>query len=139
MSRGLGQCSGMTPDRVLLPTLDPRENDAMRTSLRATAAVIVLAALSFLVYTYYDHHVVTNTGGDLPIGVLVAKTLIHKGTAGNVIAARVLYSVKTLRSSEVPKGAFVDPRALSGEVVQQDIHPEGVLTAAEFSSSASRR
>ena len=111
----------------------------MRNPLRASATVIALAAISFLAYTHYHHHLVTNTGGDLPIGVLVARTQIHKGTAGSVIAARVLYSVRTLRSSDVPKGAFLDPRTLNGEVAHQEIHRGAVLTAAEFLASASRR
>jgi hypothetical protein len=77
----------------------------MRSSLRMTATVIALAAIAFFAYTRSHHHLVTNTGGDLPIGVLVAKTLIHKGTAGNLIAAGKLFSVKTIRSRDVPKGA----------------------------------
>jgi flagella basal body P-ring formation protein FlgA len=111
----------------------------MRSSLRMTATVIALAAIAFFAYTRSHHHLVTNTGGYLPIGVLVAKTLIHKGTAGNLIAAGKLFSVKTIRSRDVPKGAFLDPRTLTGEVAQQDIHPGAPLTAAEFAPSASRR
>lgn len=110
----------------------------MRRSLGAIAAVIVLAAISFFAYAHYHHHhLVNNSGGDLPVGVLVAKSAIDKGTAGSVIAAQALYSVKTLLSSEVPQGAFRDPRALKHEVAKQDIRRGALLTAARFAPSAS--
>src|SRR5690348_13263644 len=103
----------------------------MRGSLRTTAALIALAAISFLLFTHYHHrHLVVDTGP--PVSVLVAKTLIQRGTAGDVIAADALYSVKMLRLSDVPKGALVDPSILRGQVAKQDIHPGALLTAAEF-------
>jgi Flp pilus assembly protein CpaB len=73
-----------------------------------------------------------------PVTVLVAAGVgIAKGTAGNVIATKHLYSAQTLRQSQVLNGAFSDPSSLRGKVATQDIPYGAQLTSADFASASS--
>lgn len=104
----------------------------MNLRLRAIAALIAVAAIVFVVYRNHHHGPVLNTGGDLPIPVLVAKGPIQQGTAGLVIAKIPLYRVEAVRVSQIRPGAFVDPSALRDKAALTDIASGEQLTATEF-------
>lgn len=90
----------------------------------------VLAAIVLLVYlNQYRNSVNSNAQA---VSVLVAKSLIQKGTPGNVVGSTSLYQVTSLPKKEVKSGAFVDPQTLSGKVAAVDIYPGQQLTSTDF-------
>ncbi len=94
----------------------------------------VLAAIVLLVYlNQYRNSVDTNAQ---PMSVLVAKSLIQKGTPGNVVGSTALYQVSSIPRSQVKTGAFVDPKTLTGKVAATDIYPDQQLTASDFTVGA---
>jgi Flp pilus assembly protein CpaB len=93
----------------------------------------VLAGLLLLVYlNSYRESVAGETA---PTSVLVAKSLILKGTSGTVIAAKEMYQGASFPNKEVKVGAIADPAVLSGRVAVNDILPGQQLTTSDFSTS----
>jgi Flp pilus assembly protein CpaB len=93
----------------------------------------VLAAIALLVYlNQYRDSVNSKTQ---PISVLVAKSLIQKGTPGTIVGTTALYQVTSIPKDQVKTGAFVDPQTLSGKVALTDIFPGQQLTADEFGAA----
>jgi len=94
----------------------------------------VIAAIALLVYL--NHYRNSVNAKNAPIQVLVAKSLIQKGTPGNVVGTTGLYQVTSIPKSQVETGAFVDPATLSGKVATRDIYPGQQLTAADFGQAS---
>jgi len=67
-----------------------------------------------------------------PTPVLVAKTLIRRGTPGTVIATRFLYVATTFPCREVVSRSLSDPGWLNGRVATLDIFPGSQLTSQDF-------
>jgi pilus assembly protein CpaB len=95
----------------------------------------VLAAIAVFVYIH-NYRQSVQTGGT-PATVLVAKSLIPKGTAGQEIATKQLFQAQTIRESQLRDGAMSDPVSLRGRVAATDILPGQQLTAADFTSAQS--
>jgi len=94
----------------------------------------VIAAIALLVYLNHYRSSVKNS--NTPFQVLAAKSLIQRGTSGDVIGSSALYKRTSLPKSQVKTGAFVDPSTLAGKVALTDIYPGQQLTAADFGPSA---
>jgi pilus assembly protein CpaB len=90
----------------------------------------VLAAIVLLVYLNQYRNSVNGSGQVLQ--VLVAKSLIQKGTPGDVVGSTDLYTVGRIPRNQVKSGAFVDPQTLTGKVAVADIYPGQQLTSADF-------
>ena len=69
------------------------------------------------------------------VTVLVAKQTIPKGTAGSVVAAKDLYTVTTIRESQLLEGAMSDPATLRDKVATREIFEGAQLTAADFGAA----
>src|SRR6185503_1381033 len=67
-----------------------------------------------------------------PVSVLVAKSLIQKGTPGNVVGSSGLYEVSSIPRTQIKTGAFVDPKTLAGKVAVADVYPGQQITSADF-------
>jgi Flp pilus assembly protein CpaB len=93
-------------------------------------AVAALAAIVLLVYLNQYRNSVNN--GNQTVSVLVAKSLIQKGTPGNVVGTTGLYELTNLPKKQVKTGAFVDPATLTGKVAAIDIFPGQQITSADF-------
>jgi pilus assembly protein CpaB len=93
----------------------------------------VLAAVILLAYLHRYRQSVRDSG--VPVTVLVAKSLIEKGTSGDVIANQDLYSVSSKPKGEVSDGAITDPATLKGRVASADIYPGEQLTLAKLSAA----
>jgi Flp pilus assembly protein CpaB len=93
----------------------------------------VLAAIALLVYLNQYRNSVNS--GVQPMSVLVAKSLIQKGTPGDVIGSTKLFQVASIPRDQVKNGAFVDPKTLTGQVATADIYPGQQFTATEFAPS----
>jgi Flp pilus assembly protein CpaB len=93
-----------------------------------------IAALLLLVYlNRYRHNLSQRTA---PVAVLVAKSLIQKGTPGSLIGTKVLYQATSVPRDQLKAGALSDPSSLSGQVALADIYPGQQLTVSLFGALA---
>jgi Flp pilus assembly protein CpaB len=90
----------------------------------------LIAAVALIVYLHNYRNSVN--GGNTPTKVLVAKSLIQKGTPGDVVGTSGLYETVTIPKSEVKSGAYIDPSTLTGKVALIDVYPNQQITAADF-------
>jgi len=107
-------------------------------SKRGTLFLAILAAVvaGLLVLVYVKRYRDSVSANSAPVTVLVAKTTIPKGTSGQVVASSGLYTVSTVRQSQLLDGAISDPSSLVGHAATADIFPGQQLTTSEFSGSA---
>jgi len=90
----------------------------------------VLAAILLVAYLHsYRSRV---NGGTQPMTVLVAKSLIPRGTSGTLIAQQHLYQVTTVPKDQLKALAVSDPASVNGRVTVADVYPGQQLTAADF-------
>ena len=103
-----------------------------RGTLFAAMLIALLAGASILLYlnSYRDS---LKAEGAL-VTVLVAKQTIPKGTAGSVIAGKDLYTVTTIRESQLLDGAISDPATLRTRVATREIFEGAQLTAVDFAA-----
>lgn len=100
------------------------------------ALAVVAAALSAVVLlTYLNRYRSSVTASAQPVSVLVAKSLIEKGTPGSVVGREQLFQATELPQDKVKEGAITDPGALNSQVAAADIYPGQQLTTAEFSAT----
>jgi pilus assembly protein CpaB len=104
-----------------------------RGTLIVALLIALLAGASILLYlnSYRDS---LKAQGAM-VTVLVAKESIPKGTAGNVVAAKDLYTVTTIRESQVLDGALSDPASLRDKVAAREIFEGAQLTATDFGAA----
>jgi Flp pilus assembly protein CpaB len=93
-------------------------------------AAAVLAAILLAVYLHQYRSSVDS--GSKPMTVLVAKSLIPKGTPGAVVAQRELFQVTQVRKDELKNLAISDPSVIRGRVAVADIYPNQQLTSSDF-------
>jgi Flp pilus assembly protein CpaB len=104
-------------------------------TLAVGVAAAGLAALLLLVYL--NRYRQNLNQQNAPIAVLVAKRLIPKGTAGDVIGTKALFQATSVPKAQLKDGALTDPAALRGQVALADIYPGQQLTIAYFGPAAS--
>ena len=100
----------------------------------AAAALAAILLIAYLVQ--YRSSVNSSTE---PTPVLVAKSLIPKGTSGTVIAEKGLFQAATLPKDDLKVGAISDPAYLNGRVAVADIFPGQQITTADVSTGPDRR
>src|SRR5207249_2797981 len=94
------------------------------------AIAAVLAAI--LLVAYLKSYRSSVKSGTQPMNVLVAKSLIPRGTSGTLIAQQHLYQVTSVPQSQLKVLAIADPKTLSGSVTAADVYPGQQLTASDF-------
>ncbi len=99
------------------------------TLILAGAAALIAAIAVFVYVSSYRDSV---KKGAQPATVLVAKSLIPKGTPGEQVATRQLFQVQSIRESQLREGAISDPASLRNRVAARDVFPGQQLTAADF-------
>jgi Flp pilus assembly protein CpaB len=101
-----------------------------RGTLLAALLIALLAGASIMLYlnSYRDS---LQAQGAL-VTVLVAKDTIPKGTAGSVVASKDLYTVTTIRESQLLEGAMSDPATLRDKVATREVFEGAQLTASDF-------
>ena len=104
------------------------------TMILAVLAAVV-AGIAVLVYVV-NYRESVSAGGE-PAGVLVAKSLIPEGTAGESVARNQLFVTQEVRQSQLQEGALTDPASLRGRTAVADVYPGSQLTAADFAASGS--
>jgi Flp pilus assembly protein CpaB len=93
-------------------------------------AAAVLAGLLLLVYL--NRYRTSVSDANQTISVLVAKSVIHKGTPGDVVGSDQLFQPQEIAKTEVRDGALVDASTLRNKVAVDDIYTGEQLTAADF-------
>lgn len=98
------------------------------TALVAGAATVAAAIVLLVALTS------SRSGGATapPQTVLVASTLIEKGTSGRVISSQGMFRSERLAPAQVPAGAIANSSAIAGKVATSDIQRGQALTASEF-------
>jgi Flp pilus assembly protein CpaB len=90
-----------------------------------------LAAILLIVYLHQYRNSLES--GSQPMTVLVAKSLIPKGTSGTLIGQKDLFQVTSVPRDQLKEGAIVDPTAVKDRIAVADIFPGQQLTGADFS------
>lgn len=104
-----------------------------RGALLVALVIAMLAGASILLYLNSYRESLEAQGA--MVTVLVAKQSIPKGTAGSVVAAKDLYTVTTIRESQLLDGAMSDPATLRGKVATREIFEGAQLTATDFGAA----
>ena len=84
---------------------------------------------------HFDHVLIVvleNQNYESAIKNDLLKSLIQKGTPGDVVGTNSLFQVSSIPRSQVKVGAFVDPKTLTGKVAATDVYPGQQLTAEDF-------
>ena len=98
------------------------------------AALLVALLAGALILTYLNSYRSSLKASGSLVTVLVAKQALPKGTAGSVVAAKDLYTVTTIRESQLLEGAMSDPATLRDKVATREIYEGAQLTAADFAA-----
>lgn len=121
------------------PPASPRGGRGPLSSRGGTLAIAFVAALlaaaALMVFLQQYRENLTDT---TPTRVLVARSLVPKGTPGRVIASQRLYKSVKVRKSQLEDGAITDPEALVDKVARADVYPGHQLATNDF-ERASRR
>ena len=110
----------------MLERLFATRKGAVAVGLAAAAVALVL----LLVYVKQYRHNVSATAQTTQ--VLVARSLIQKGTPGNVVGSKHLYELRAVPKDTVQLGALIDPASLRTGVALNNIFPGQQLVAADF-------
>lgn len=110
---------------------DWRKLLATRRGTVIVAGVCALVAAGILLFAMsrYRHNVDTSGNQET---VLVAGSLIQKGTSGDAVTSERLFSSTSVAVKQVSTGAIADTAQLHGKVAAADIYPGQQLTAADF-------
>jgi Flp pilus assembly protein CpaB len=95
--------------------------------------VLVAAGVLLFAASKYRHSV--DAKGQ-PETVLVATSVIQKGTPGNVISDQLMFRPEQILTKQVSSGAIADATALRGKVAATDISPGQQLTVSDFSGGS---
>ena len=110
----------------MLERLFATRKGAVAVGLAAAAVALVL----LLVYVKQYRHNVSATAQTTQ--VLVARSLIQKGTPGNIVGTRHLYELRAVPKDTVRLGALIDPASLRTGVALNDIFPGQQLVDTDF-------
>lgn len=122
------------------PRKPPRRTDARKllstrggNALVALITALLAAALLMVFLNRYRDSV---SGADDAATVLVAKSLIEKGSPGDVVAEYALFQTTTVKEADLKDGAISDPSSVKGKLATADIYPGEQLVAGEFAAAA---
>jgi len=83
-----------------------------RGTILVGAGAAVLAAI--LLVVYLNRYRASLKGSGEPVTVLVSKSLIQKGSPGNIIGSTHQFQVASIPKEQLKDGALTDPGALRG-------------------------
>lgn len=101
-------------------------------TLLVAALLSLVAAAALLIFLRQYRDDLTASDG---VQVLVAKSLIPKGTTGEVVAEKQRYRLARVKKSQLADGAITDPEALEGKAARKDLFPGHQLTLDDFESA----
>jgi Flp pilus assembly protein CpaB len=120
----------------LLPTdTPPRRSRGPLSTKNGTFAVAAILALiaggALLVFLREYRNDLT---GSDPVQVLVASSVVPKGTPGDIIASDQLYRLERVKNSQAEDDAINDPDELEGKVLATQVQPGHQLQSSDFES-----
>jgi Flp pilus assembly protein CpaB len=98
-------------------------------TLLVAALLSLLAGAALLVFLRQYREDVTSTDR---ARVVVAASLVPKGTPGDVILEKRMYRIARVRTDDVLDGALTDPADLKGQAVTSDVFPGHQLTLGDL-------
>ena len=107
------------------------EHTARHARGRRPCALLAAAVLMVFLSRYRE----SVDSAAAPTPVLVATSLIQKGTSGDVIAEKRQFETVTRAAEDVKEGGIADPAVLAGKVATADIYPGQQITASSFVAS----
>ena len=117
------------------PRKTTKRDFAQLVSTRRGALLVAFVSAifaAFLLMVFLNQYRRSLHSGDQGVTVLVAKSLIEKGSSGTVIAEKAIYQTARIKKDDVKNGAVADPAGLRGKVAVADIYPGQQLTVADF-------
>src|SRR4051794_13209927 len=111
----------MEMSRFVPSSGDMRRIAGTRNGMLAVALLVALVAgvlLLMFLSRYRDS--VNDTS---PVTVLVAKSLIEKGSSGDVVVSSGMFEASRITQSEEAKGAITDPAVLRHQYAVADVFP----------------
>jgi Flp pilus assembly protein CpaB len=100
-----------------------------------TVGAFAAGFAALLLVLYLSQYRSSLNDSNEPITVLVAKSLIEKGTPGDIVGVKGLFQATEVKKGQVKEGAITDPGALRGREATNDIFPGQPLTTQEFAAS----
>jgi pilus assembly protein CpaB len=97
--------------------------------------VLAAALAALLLLVYLNRYRQNLNQQNASVSVLVAKSLIPKGTPGEVIGRKALFQVTSVPKAQLKDGALTDPGVLRGTIAVTDIYPGQQLTIASFGAA----
>jgi Flp pilus assembly protein CpaB len=98
-------------------------------TLLVAALLSLLAGMALLVFLRQYREDVTSSER---ARVVVAGSLIPKGTTGDVLLEKKLYRVARVREDDLRDGAVTDPADLKGLAAKEDVFPGHQLKVSDF-------
>jgi Flp pilus assembly protein CpaB len=99
-----------------------------------TLAVSAIAALlaGALLLVFLNEYRDSTRDDDASVSVVVAKRLIERGSAADVLADEGAFRRVSVPKAELKQGAVVDPATLEGKIAAGDVYPGEQITATDF-------
>ena len=119
----------LTSKRTTAPNMRAFLSTRRGTIATAVVCAILAGAVMLIAFSEYRASVKSSQQS---VTVLVASSLIPKGTSGTAIATGGSFKAETLAAKQVTTGALADTAAISGKAAVRDILPGEQLTAADF-------
>ena len=101
-------------------------------TLLVAALLSLLAGAALLVFLRQYREDVTSSDR---ARVVVAASLVPKGTPGDVVLEKRMYRIARVRSDDVREGALTDPNDLKGQAVTSDVFPGHQLTLGDLNEA----
>jgi Flp pilus assembly protein CpaB len=98
-------------------------------TLLVAALLSLVAGLALLVFLRQYREDLTSSER---VRVLVAASLVPKGTRGEIALEKRMYRMAGIRVEDLKQGAIKDPADLEGRVAKEDIFPGHQLTTEDF-------
>jgi Flp pilus assembly protein CpaB len=124
----------MQSPRKLFTSTEFRRQLSTRQGMFAVAGLVTVLAGAFLLLFLSQYRArVTDSS---QVNVAIARSLIEKGSSGDVIVSNGLFEMAKVKKSELKGGAVTNPAKLRGQVAAEDIFPGTQLTASEFTAGS---
>jgi Flp pilus assembly protein CpaB len=101
-----------------------------------TLAVSGIAALlaGALLLVFLNEYRDSTRDDDMNVSVVVAKRLIERGSAADILAEEGVFQRASVPKAELKEGAVVDPSTLEGKIAAGDVYPGEQITTTDFSA-----
>src|SRR4051794_23549541 len=93
----------------------------------ALVTALLAGGLLLAFLNSYRH---SSEGTSASATVLVAKSVIEKGTTGEVIATKGMFERRRVADEQIKDGAFTDASSLKGKVTKGEVLPDQQLTSS---------